>query len=245
MEHKTEAAKAGLRALDVILKVGTDPINTAADWERALRSNVGKQVQVTILRDKKQQTVSLQVDSKRHSELELFEIFGGADPELVAENDFVIPEALEAQADAAAAQAQIQSQIDAQVQGLSDQQAEQMAKQAEQFSQQFNPDQFKVDPKQMQELQQQMDQFKVDPKQMQELQQQMEQFKKGFNADQFKQQFQMDQKQMDQFKKNFNADQFKVDPKQMQEFEQQMEQWKQQMQDQLEYLREQQSGHFV
>jgi hypothetical protein len=259
--HKTEAAKAGLRALDVILKVGNDPINTSADWERALRSNVGKQVQVTILREKKQQTLSLQVDSKRHSELELYGIFGDTDPELVAENDLVMPEAL---ADAAAAQARIQSQVDAQVQariqgneqlqkqiegqadalrnqiqsgvqGLSEKQseelrkqAEQMARQAEQFSQQFNSDQFKVDPKQMQELQQQM-----------------EQFKKGFNADQFKQQFQTDQKQMEQMKKSFNADQFKIDPKQMQELQQQMKQWQQQFHDQMEYLREQQSGHFV
>jgi serine protease Do len=239
--HKTEAAKAGLRALDVILKVGNDPINTAADWERALRSNVGKQVPVTIMRDKKQQTLNLQVDSKRHSELELNEIFGDADPALVAENDLVMPEALEAQADAAASQAQMQSLIDAQAQAQTQaseelrKQAEQMARQAEQFSQQFNGDQFKVDPKQMQELQQQI-----------------EKFKKGFDADQFKQQFQMDQKQtdqlrkqMEQLKKSFNADQFKIDPKQMQELQQQMKQWQQQFHDQMEYLREQRSGHFV
>ena len=35
-----------------------------AGWDRALRSNQGKPVQVTILRDKKQQTLTLQVDSK-------------------------------------------------------------------------------------------------------------------------------------------------------------------------------------
>lgn len=282
--RKTEAAKAGLRALDVILKVGNDPIATAADWERALRSNVGKQVQVTILRDKKQQTLNLQVDSKHHSELEWFDVFGDGDPALVAENDLVMPDALKAQADAAAAQAQLQSQVDAQaqaneklrkqtesqadalrnqiqsqVQGLSEQraeelrkQAEQIAKQAEQLRQDINPDQFKIDPRQMQELQQQMEQFKIDPKQMQELQQQMDELKKGFNADQFKQQFQMNQKQMDQlqqqmdqFKKDFSADQFKIDPKQMEELRRQMEEWRQQMHDQMEYLREQQSGHFV
>jgi len=62
---KSEAAKAGLKAFDVILKVGADSINTSADWDRALRANVGKPVPVTILRDKKQQTLTLQVDSKR------------------------------------------------------------------------------------------------------------------------------------------------------------------------------------
>ncbi len=65
--RKSEAAAAGLKAFDVILKVGSDSINTSADWDRALRSNQGKPVQVTILRDKKQQTLTLQVDSKHRS----------------------------------------------------------------------------------------------------------------------------------------------------------------------------------
>jgi serine protease Do len=62
--RKSEAEAAGLRAFDVILKVGTDSIATSADWDRALRANQGKPVQVTILRDKKQQALTLQVDSK-------------------------------------------------------------------------------------------------------------------------------------------------------------------------------------
>jgi len=62
--RKSEAEKSGLQAFDVILKVGADSIATSADWDRALRSNQGKPVQVTILRDKKQQTLTLQVDSK-------------------------------------------------------------------------------------------------------------------------------------------------------------------------------------
>jgi S1-C subfamily serine protease len=64
--HKSEAEKAGLKAFDVILKVGTEPITNQAGWDRALRSNQDKPVQVTILRDRKQQTLTLQVDSKRH-----------------------------------------------------------------------------------------------------------------------------------------------------------------------------------
>jgi S1-C subfamily serine protease len=67
--RKSEADTAGLKAFDVILKVGSDSITTLGDWERALRSNQGKPVQVTVLREKKQQTLTLQVDSKRHSEL--------------------------------------------------------------------------------------------------------------------------------------------------------------------------------
>lgn len=63
--RKSEAAAAGLKAKDIILKVGPDAIATLSDWDRALRSNQGKQVQVTILRDGRQQTVTLQVDSSK------------------------------------------------------------------------------------------------------------------------------------------------------------------------------------
>ena len=66
--QKSEAAAAGLRAFDVILKVGADSMATSADWARALRSNRDKPVQVTILRDKKQQKLTLQVDSKHHGD---------------------------------------------------------------------------------------------------------------------------------------------------------------------------------
>ena len=68
--RKSEAAAAGLKAFDVILKVGAEPVTNLAGWDRALRSNLGKPVQVIILRDKKQLTLTLQVDSKRHGKLE-------------------------------------------------------------------------------------------------------------------------------------------------------------------------------
>ena len=68
--RKSEAAASGLKAFDVILKVGADSIATSADWDRSLRANQGKPVQVTILRDRKQQTITLQVDSKHRGALE-------------------------------------------------------------------------------------------------------------------------------------------------------------------------------
>ena len=69
--RRSEAAVAGFHVFDVIVKVGSDGVNTLADWDRALRSNEGKPVQVTILRDKKQQVLTLQVDSKhRQSSVE-------------------------------------------------------------------------------------------------------------------------------------------------------------------------------
>ncbi|HUB51965.1 MAG TPA: PDZ domain-containing protein [Terracidiphilus sp.] len=235
---KSEAANAGLHAFDVILKVGADPINTAADWERSLRSNEGKQVQVTILRDKKQQTLNLQVDSKRHSELEILDLFGGDSPEFVAENDDLVPCPF-ADDDAAEQQAeQLPQSIKPDGFGPDDfkidpKQMEQLKQQMEQFKKEFNSDefkqqmdQFKLDPKAMQDLQDQMNLFKIDPKQMQQLQQQMEQFKKNFNSDEFRKQFQMNQKQREQL-------------------DQQMKQFQRQFKDQMDNWREQGSGHFV
>lgn len=64
--RKSEAAAAGLRPYDIVLKVGSEGITTSADWDRALRANEGKSVQITVLRDRRQQVMTLQVDSKRH-----------------------------------------------------------------------------------------------------------------------------------------------------------------------------------
>ena len=85
VSKKSEAATAGFKAFDVILKVGSDSINTLADWDRALRSNQGKPVQVTILRDKKQQTITLQVDSKHRGAVEFDDLFASGDASELAD----------------------------------------------------------------------------------------------------------------------------------------------------------------
>jgi hypothetical protein len=82
--RKSEADAAGFRAFDVILKVGSAPIATLSDWERALHANQGKLVPVTVLRDRKQQTLSLQVDSKHHGLLEHQDLCPAEDCGLVA-----------------------------------------------------------------------------------------------------------------------------------------------------------------
>jgi serine protease Do len=79
VEHKSEAENAGLRAFDVILMVGSDSVVTSADWDRALRASAGKPVQITILRDKKQQTLTLQVDSKHRGAVERKSLFGSGE----------------------------------------------------------------------------------------------------------------------------------------------------------------------
>ena len=165
--RKSEAAAAGLKVFDVILKVGTDAISTSADWERALHANQGKPVQVTILRDKKQQTVTLQVDSKRHGELEIEDLFPGGNCPLVAE---INPEY--AQNAAVAAQAlrdqvgTLHQQIGTMHFEITPQQTEELRKQAEKLRNSINAEEFKIDPKQIDELKQQMDQLK---RQMEEM----------------------------------------------------------------------------
>lgn len=182
---KSEAAAAGLKAFDVILKVGADSIATSADWDRALRANVGKPVQVTILRDKKQQTLTLQVDSKHRGAVEYQDFFGPGSEMIVADAapffDSDLAEALSAQTDVEA-----QAAVDA-----AREQAEQLYGQVEKLDQdvqifQFTPDQLEQLPR-IEGLGQGMQIFNFDPQQMQQLQPQMELFGKPFNQDQMKQ----------------------------------------------------------
>jgi S1-C subfamily serine protease len=85
--RKSEAAMAGLRAFDVIIKVGPETITTLADWERALHLHRGRLVQVTVLRDRRQQTITLQVDSKHCGKLELKQGFPSGNLALLVGND--------------------------------------------------------------------------------------------------------------------------------------------------------------
>jgi membrane-associated protease RseP (regulator of RpoE activity) len=198
--HKSEAATAGLKAFDVILKVGPETIATLADWERALHANQGKPVQVTILRDKKQQTLILQVDSKhKQGELKLEELFGAGDGPMVAELDPEFAQQLTWNDEAA---------------------AEALRNQAEALKEQLRSDGFKLDPKQMDQLKQQMEEFrknfkpedfKIDQRQVDQLRQQMEEFRKNFNSEEFK----IDPKQMDQLRRQM--EQFKRQMEEMRE----------------------------
>jgi serine protease Do len=224
--RKSEAAAAGLRMHDVILKVGSDNITDLASWDRALRANQGKSVQITILRDKKQQTITLQVDSKhKGSELQEPTIFSDSDCPLLAEvdpdveaNPNIAIELSRQYADAARAAAKairdqansiVQSEVSPDVEQfevspdimqleISPKQAEQMRDQAEAFRDQFKSQNFLLDPKQMQDFKQQMDAFQ-----------------KNFKSEDL----QLDQKQiedmkqkLDEFQKDFQPEQHQIAP---------------------------------
>jgi membrane-associated protease RseP (regulator of RpoE activity) len=210
--RKSQADTAGLRAFDVILKVGVDSIVTSADWDRALRSNEGKSVQVTILRDKKQQTLNLEVDSKHRGAVDYPDLYPDLFPqdgELLALNNLTDPDSLHelsAQAQAATEQAREQagqalSQLDLDTLKMSRQQIDELRRQAEEMRKnlkselgsaiKIDPNDLKLDPKQMDELRQKMDElrksiqsqdFKIDPKQMDELRKQLQQMKHQFEG---------------------------------------------------------------
>jgi hypothetical protein len=203
--RKSEAAAAGMKAFDVILKVGAENIATVSDWDRSLRTNQGKAVQVTVLRDKKPTTLTLQVDSKKKSELDFDGIFPDGDCPLMAfaDPDVVLDLQQHLDLDESAVQSmrdqgealrdqlhQWQDQSGGMHFEITPQQAEEFRKQAEEFRDAFKGQNFGVDSKQMEELHQQMkqfnkqffgvDNFKFDQKQMDELKREMREFQQAF-----------------------------------------------------------------
>jgi hypothetical protein len=192
--RKSEAAAAGLKAFDVILKVGPDAITTLSGWDRALRANEGKPVQVTILRDRKQQTLTLQVDSKHKTGmLEQDQLFSSGDCPLVAEVDLDMAQMFGPDGQAAKSlRDQAQGLVEQMKAGqmeqfkMSPEQAEELRRQAEKVRDEWKANSFQFDRKQMDELKQQMDEFrknfkpedlKVDPKGFQDLKRQMEELR--------------------------------------------------------------------
>jgi serine protease Do len=61
------AAKAGLRAGDVVVRANSVKMATSSDWLKVVRENRGKTVEVVVLRDKKEQTLTLVPDGKKRS----------------------------------------------------------------------------------------------------------------------------------------------------------------------------------
>jgi len=69
VEKGSTAAKAGLRAGDVIVKVNTEAVTDVSDFSHALRSHASGNASVSVIRDKREQTISLPVPERNHSEL--------------------------------------------------------------------------------------------------------------------------------------------------------------------------------
>jgi serine protease Do len=64
------AAIAGLQACDVIVRANEKPVSSTNEWAKAIKNSHGKSLTIVVLRDKKEQTLTLTPDGKKRSSLE-------------------------------------------------------------------------------------------------------------------------------------------------------------------------------
>jgi serine protease Do len=67
VEKGSRGEKAGFRAGDVIVKVNDQPIHDTSDFTHALRGSSGNTVAVTVMRDKREQNITLPLPDKKDS----------------------------------------------------------------------------------------------------------------------------------------------------------------------------------
>ncbi len=86
--ENSPAARAGLKAGDVITKANGQTMATLSEWMKMVRANRGKQVQITLVRNHKEQTVTLEPGSgKNHGALIIPEMNRLSTGELAELND--------------------------------------------------------------------------------------------------------------------------------------------------------------
>ena len=59
-----------MRAGDVVVRANAKAVASSADWTQAIQDSHGRPLAVVVLRDKKEQTLTLTPDSKRRSSLQ-------------------------------------------------------------------------------------------------------------------------------------------------------------------------------
>ncbi len=69
VDPNSPAELAGLHAGDVVVRVNTTSITTSGDWLRAVRENKGKTISVIVLRDRREQTLTMVPNARHHSSL--------------------------------------------------------------------------------------------------------------------------------------------------------------------------------
>ena len=69
VDANSPAAVAGLRAGDVVVRVNAVAITTSGDWVRIMRDNKGRAIPVVVLRERREQTLTMIPNAKHHSSL--------------------------------------------------------------------------------------------------------------------------------------------------------------------------------
>jgi C-terminal processing protease CtpA/Prc len=67
VEKGSRADKAGLRAGDVIVRVGDQPVHDTSDFTHALHTRSAGSVTVGVIRDKKEQTITITLPERKDS----------------------------------------------------------------------------------------------------------------------------------------------------------------------------------
>jgi predicted metalloprotease with PDZ domain len=71
VEANSPAALAGMLAGDVVVRANSQAVASTSDWTKAIKNCRGHSLAVVVLRDKKEQTLTLIPDAKKRSSLEL------------------------------------------------------------------------------------------------------------------------------------------------------------------------------
>jgi serine protease Do len=69
VEKGSRADKAGFRAGDVIVKINGEPIHDSGDFSHALRSRKDNTASISVIRDKKEQTITITLPERKQSDL--------------------------------------------------------------------------------------------------------------------------------------------------------------------------------
>jgi serine protease Do len=69
VDTNSPADDAGMKAGDVVVKINSVSVANGTDWTKTVHDNKGKPVPVVVLRDKREQTLTLTPDGKKRSSL--------------------------------------------------------------------------------------------------------------------------------------------------------------------------------
>jgi len=67
VETNSPAALAGMQAGDVVVRANAKAVASTGDWSKAIKNSGGRPMSIVVLRDKKEQTLTLTPDAKKRS----------------------------------------------------------------------------------------------------------------------------------------------------------------------------------